>query len=135
LVLINLVYSNKQSEENKISYGDSMNILCLLVYVSAAVIMDLQSYKVSNRLIIAGLLTGCILQMMKGGWSGLVFCMSGVLLPLIILWPVFLLHILGAGDVKLFSVIGSMMGPRFVLTSMLYKVDEVRTIRERRKHK
>ncbi|NLG03857.1 MAG: hypothetical protein GX567_08545 [Clostridia bacterium] len=112
-----------------------MNILCLLVYVSAAVIMDLQSYKVSNRLIIAGLLTGCILQMMKGGWSGLVFCMSGVLLPLIILWPVFLLHILGAGDVKLFSVIGSMMGPRFVLTSMLYKVDEVRTIRERRKHK
>ena len=49
------------------------------------------------------------------GEEGLISSLSGAAIPIICLWFVYKLKILGAGDVKLFSVIGAYMGPVSVL--------------------
>lgn len=46
--------------------------------------------------------------------------LSSIVLPILILFPFFLFKVLGAGDVKLFSVIGSYFGIAFVTRTILY---------------
>lgn len=99
-----------------------MEILCLLVCVVTAMMMDLVAYKISNKLIVGGLFAGCFLNVVRNGEKGFLFSVSGILLPIIILWMVYVFRIIGAGDVKLFSVIGGIMGTQFVLKCILYAI-------------
>jgi len=48
----------------------------------------------------------------------------GVLFPIIIMWPLFYIRTLGAGDIKLLAVLGSFYGykaiPSFILISLFF---------------
>lgn len=75
-----------------------------------AAVTDLRSGRISNRLICLGLIAGLILQIWESGWSGSIRFVIQVLFPVIVLFLLFLMRALGAGDIKLFSVICSCIG-------------------------
>ena len=91
---------------------------CLVCLLLLAVIMDLRSYKISNHLILTGIITGILFDVYEYGRTGIRLWLPGILLPVILLFPLFIIKVLGAGDIKLFSVIGSFYGTSYVLKSI-----------------
>ena len=77
----------------------------LQAILTVAVISDCRSDKIPNVLIIAGLGSGMIWRIGICGdtWYQVAL---GIGCPVVIFFLLFLMHALGAGDIKLFSVIG-----------------------------
>lgn len=92
---------------------------CLVCLLLLAVRMDLKSYKISNYLILCGLVPGILFNFLKYGWTGISLWFPGILLPVLLLFPLFLIKALGAGDIKLFSLIGSFYGTSYVFKSIV----------------
>ena len=80
-----------------------MLLLCLLVL---AAVEDVRSGKVSNRLIATGLMTGVFVQIYERRVCGVYYFLGNISIPVILLYLLFQMRVLGAGDIKLFSVIG-----------------------------
>jgi len=93
--------------------------LVLLLVVVSAVIMDFSTGKVSNYLIIVGLIMGFFLQILSGGKEQIIYSLAGAVVPLVVLMLVFLIGGIGAGDIKLFSVIGLFLGAKGVFTCIV----------------
>ncbi|MBO5198906.1 MAG: prepilin peptidase [Lachnospiraceae bacterium] len=87
----------------------------LFVFLVSAAVCDLRKRRIPNRLCLCGLITGLVLQTVFGGGSGALSGAAGMLVPAVILFPLFALGALGAGDIKLFAVVGSFFGSAFVL--------------------
>lgn len=89
----------------------------ILPVLIAAVIMDFKSFKISNRLILAGLGLGLLLHLpytVEGFFSVL----WNISFPVISLYLFYLVGALGAGDVKLFSVIGAFVNFKTLVMSI-----------------
>lgn len=82
-------------------------LLFHLLIVAAA--QDIQSGKVSNRLIVTGLVIGIVFQVMEYGAWGIPYFLGNISFPVILLYLLFQMRVLGAGDIKLFSMIGSIL--------------------------
>lgn len=82
-------------------------MLLTLLLLSTAVWMDIRSWRISNRLIISGLVLGFLVQIWEYGIRGMGIFIRNVSIPVILLYLLFLMRVLGAGDIKLFSVISS----------------------------
>ncbi len=72
--------------------------------------MDVQTNKISNRLIGAGLFLGFIRNLFEYGWEGSICFLIQISLPVLVFYLLFLMRVLGAGDIKLFSVISCCIG-------------------------
>lgn len=83
---------------------------CLLIITLLAVFHDLKSYKIKNYIIIIGITTGLSFNFIEVGFQGMYYYLFAIILPVIVLFPLFLIKGLGAGDIKLFSVVGSFLG-------------------------
>lgn len=81
-----------------------------LTLLSLAAATDIQCYYISNRLIISGLLFGCFFQVSEWGMKGIGVFLINVSIPVILFYLLFLIRALGAGDIKLFSMIGGIWG-------------------------
>lgn len=92
--------------------------LCIFLLFLAAVKEDLKSYKIPNRLIVAGLVVSLVSN--DQGWTSIFGWIQGILLPVIFLFPLFIIRALGAGDIKLYSVIGGFYGIAFCIQSILF---------------
>lgn len=99
-----------------------IKMLLLVILLIVAVIMDFYSFKIKNSLILLGLVLGTILRICDMGWTSILDGLLGMVVPVMILLPFFLFKVLGAGDIKLFAVIGMFYGTNFVLNSMLYSL-------------
>ena len=106
-----------------------MPAYCLLSVITAflAMITDLASSRIPNVLMAVCLLSGIgerIFRLLCGRdpWEACTFpeMITGFFLPVVILSLPFMLKGLGAGDVKLFCVLGSLMGSRRILACMEY---------------
>ncbi len=82
-------------------------ILCGAV-IAAANYSDIKSYKIKNRLVLAALSTGLLLTAVFDRENFLLY-LGGAALPLI-LFPLFVAGMLGAGDIKLLCGLGSLLG-------------------------
>lgn len=82
----------------------SASLLYLIVIAAAA--QDLAHMKISNRLILFGLIIALICRILQGGLRVVLPCLGNIIFPVVILYVLYLAGILGAGDIKLFSVIG-----------------------------
>lgn len=81
--------------------------------------MDLYWGRISNQLIILGFITGLFYQFMKQGVStGIIAVLAGAGIGMILLYPLFLVRGIGAGDVKLFMVAGCFLDPKNLIFSM-----------------
>lgn len=81
--------------------------------------MDFTTGKVSNKLIIVGLLIGFSLQIIRGGKENIGYFLIGALVPVLLLIVVFMIGGIGAGDIKLFSVVGMFLGPQGVFSCII----------------
>ncbi len=91
-----------------------MNIYILTGILSMAAVWDLFYAKVPNVLIAAGYMTALFHVIMQGG-SNLPDCFFGMMLPYLTGFVFFAIGSLGAGDLKLWSVVGAFLGVRAVL--------------------
>ena len=96
-----------------------IQVLSLLFIVQAAVLCDLDRGKIPNALILAGLGMGFIYQSVLNGAAGAVLFLGGIFLPVLVFGPLYYFRMIGAGDIKLMSVIGAFMGPADCLSCML----------------
>ncbi len=105
-------------------YGSlkAIQILSLLLVVQAAVLCDLDRGRIPNALILAGLGTGFIYQAVSGGFMGTALFLGGILLPVVLFWPLYYFRMIGAGDIKLMSVVGAFLGPGGCFSCMLRSV-------------
>lgn len=93
-----------------------LSICCLTAILTVAAYEDITDFRVSNRLIISGYLLGLLYRMINYGVvGGLTEFVKGVILPVVILYILFVFRMLGAGDIKLISVIGGFCGTGFSL--------------------
>lgn len=90
----------------------------LLFVVFIAVILDFATGKVSNYLILTGLLAGFVVQFIWGK-DKISSVLLGAIVPVAVLFIVFMIGGIGAGDVKLFAVIGVFLGVRGVFTCII----------------
>lgn len=98
--------------------GTTVRMVLTSLILLAAVRSDMLCEKISNRLIAFGLLSGigfhiCVLQ--TSVWREVIFAM---VLPVLACWVLFRIRALGAGDIKLFSVVGCLNGTETVVNTM-----------------
>lgn len=97
----------------------NIKMACLIGLLFLAVCMDIKSFKINNRLILVGISIGLAFNLYEVGWFGIIQSISGMMIPIVLLFFLFLFKVLGAGDIKLFSVIGGFFGITFVLQSIV----------------
>lgn len=74
-----------------------------------AVVMDFGNEKISNRLIVSGLFWGLAFRLLGEGSAALVHFLVNISIPVILLFLLFQMRAVGAGDIKLFSVAGGFL--------------------------
>lgn len=83
-----------------------MILLCIIL---AAVFSDIRTGKIRNRLILLGLVLGCGITFYEKGISDMPFWFIQITIPVILFFMAFRIGGLGAGDIKLFSVIAGFL--------------------------
>lgn len=77
----------------------------LLVILFGAAALDLYKGKISNYLIVAGILAGLVRLWYLEGIREIFLHIPGMMLPVLLLFPLYRIGTVGAGDLKLFSLI------------------------------
>lgn len=95
-----------------------MSRLFLFAVTGTAVLWDIRKRKVPNILIAAGTGIACWFQLTEYGIVGFWRFLGGSTLPLLLLAVLFYFRMLGAGDIKLFCVIGGFLGIRDLVSCM-----------------
>lgn len=84
----------------------------IVLYIAVvAVCMDLCYQKVDNLFLFIFLILGFIYQIGMHGFCGMVHFFFGIGVPVLCLYMLFLFRMLGAGDIKVLSVLGGWIGP------------------------
>ncbi len=92
----------------------------LFAIVLVAVILDFKYMKISNRLILVGLVLALAFGLLGRGVPDVVFVLWNISFPVIALYLFYLIGALGAGDIKLFSVIGGFLNFKELVVCMLF---------------
>lgn len=90
----------------------------ILMIAGMAVLMDFLMEKVINSFICLGLAVGLGYQILIRGCAGITVFVPGILVPVLLLLPLFYFRMLGAGDIKVFSVLGGILGYPAILEVM-----------------
>ena len=69
--------------------------------------MDFKYDRIYNDLIVSGILLGLSIRILKYGWHDIFSAIAAMLLSFCILYPIYKIGALGAGDVKLLIMVGS----------------------------
>lgn len=96
----------------------SVRLWLILIIAGSAVFMDFLMEKVVNSFICLGWIIGFFYQIFNQGSEGLLIFIKGISIPFFLLLPLFYFRMLGAGDVKLFSVLGGILGGTVILKVM-----------------
>jgi prepilin peptidase CpaA len=83
----------------------------LLALVVAAAVYDILFRRIANWLVITALAVGLSLNVFLFEWAGLKTSLLGVALAFAVYFPMYLLRGMGAGDVKLMTAVGAIVGP------------------------
>ena len=88
--------------------------------VALAIGMDLKNMRISNRLILVGLGISFVQRWFCEGMAGVFTGIFLISFPVIVLYLLFLVGALGAGDIKLFSLIGGFVNLKELTACMLF---------------
>jgi prepilin peptidase CpaA len=94
-----------------LSYPPPAITAALLVTVIAAAMFDMRSRRIPNGVSVGGAIMGIGLNLfLADSASGAWFALKGLLLGFGVYFALYMLHAMGAGDVKLMAAIGSLVG-------------------------
>ena len=96
------------------------SVLTLYAIIIVAVVQDFRNMRISNRLIIVGFIASLAFGIILGGMPRVVQILLNISFPVIRLYLLYLLGVLGAGDIKLFSVIGGFTNFKTLTDCMLF---------------
>lgn len=99
-----------------------MSILsaCVVIAIlNIAMIMDIFTGKIRNCFILIGFCSAISCQIFEHRMSGIANFAFGAGVAVLILFSLFALGFLGAGDVKLFAVVGGFLGARGVILCIM----------------
>lgn len=82
--------------------------IAVFIFAVAINISDIKSFKIKNKSVLIMLIVGLVLNIIDGNIKGALF---GMIIPLV-LFPLYALRMLGAGDVKALCAIGAAIGFR-----------------------
>ncbi|QYJ96293.1 A24 family peptidase [Shewanella alkalitolerans] len=99
-----------------------LQVTLAAIFFIMAIITDLRSQRIPNALSLAAILCGFVINGYYAHLDGLLLASFGFALAFIILFPIFIVRVLGAGDIKLMMGIGALMGPELLAWSLLYGV-------------
>ncbi|MFY9570661.1 MAG: A24 family peptidase [Blastocatellia bacterium] len=93
-----------------------MPTVLILLSATTAGILDFRWQRIPNWLVLATLATSLTWHTAVNGLNGLWMSVAGLLLGTAILFPLFVVRGMGAGDVKLFGALGAAVTFKNVLT-------------------
>jgi len=93
-------------------------LLALTIALTAGTI-DLRTRRIPNWLTVSGALLGIGMHMYQSSIAGTIVALQGMVLALIVLFPMVLLRAMGAGDWKLMASLGAILGPWMMLFVLL----------------
>ncbi|MEJ8306750.1 A24 family peptidase [Saccharibacillus sacchari] len=91
-------------------------------FLAVAFMSDVRTRKIPNWLNLTFVSTGLIYQGAVHGLDGLLFAAKGCAIGFVVLFALYLLGAVGAGDVKLFAGIGAWTGTLFAAQTLLYSI-------------
>src|SRR4030095_11092646 len=97
-----------------------MAYLFLLVPLAAIIIYyDVRFRRIPNAFVLPTLTSGLTIHTVLGGTAGLLTSLSGFALAFGLMFALHIFGAMGAGDVKLFAAIGSVIGSQLVLPTFV----------------
>ena len=84
--------------------------IILLLLLSLTVISDIKTSKIKNLHVLVAALSGAIINTYSYGMEGFKASIAGLAIPVILLGIFFYMGLLGAGDIKLYSAVGALLG-------------------------
>lgn len=94
----------------------------LFFFLVLAVILDLRTYRIPNVLTMAGMAVGVIYQLYRAGPPGMFGAVKDLIGSILILFPLYIIRCLGAGDIKLLSVVTAVLGWKQGMTISIYSL-------------
>ena len=94
----------------------------LFFFLVLAVILDLGTYRIPNALTAAGMAAGLIYHLYRAGPPGMLLALKDLILIIMIFFPIYQIKGLGAGDIKLLSVISMFLGWKRGLVISIYSL-------------
>ena len=95
-------------------------MIVLLLILLAAVYTDYRQGRIPNWMIIFGFISGLVIRFLHGGFSTGLDGILGAVFLAAVFYPVFKIGGLGGGDIKLFAVVGSYLGIKGGITSLIF---------------
>lgn len=92
----------------------------LLLFLFTAVLEDFRSRKIPNWWILFGFSVGMLSLLEEKTNSSYVYYVTGCLLPFFLLFLFYGIRVLGAGDIKLFMVVGLFLGRKEIFYVILW---------------
>ncbi|MDF2667763.1 MAG: peptidase a24a prepilin type iv [Paenibacillus sp.] len=101
-----------------------LGYMALSLLLAVAFIQDVRQAKIANSLTIPAMLTGLVMAAMGvgGGTASFWDSAAGLLLGFALMFGLYMIGAVGAGDVKLFGAIGALTGAQFVVYSMMNSI-------------
>lgn len=100
----------------------SLFIVIIALLVPLAIIItyyDVRYRRIPNAFVLATLFSGLIINTIYGGLSGTLMSLGGSAIAFMLMFILHIFGAMGAGDVKLFAAVGSLMGTQLVLPTFL----------------
>lgn len=89
--------------------------IVLLGIAGTAMMSDLYTGKITNRMLALGFFFSLLTRFLMNGADGIVSCLTGTLIVVVPAFALWCLNAVGAGDAKLFAVIGGLKGAGFCI--------------------
>lgn len=104
--------------------GESMsltliNILLLAILAVLIAYHDMRYRRIPNAFVLATLMSGVLVNATFGGLAGALTSLKGCALAFVLMFMLHIFGAMGAGDVKLFAAIGSVIGASLVFPTFL----------------
>lgn len=94
--------------------------IILAVLMMIACWQDFHDYRINNKLILVGAISGVALNTYLSAEAGFLDSLIGFSFGLLLLLPFYLIRIMGAGDVKLLAMVGTFVGQSDISWVFLY---------------
>ena len=102
--------------------SSSLFIVIIALLIPLAIIItyyDVRYRRIPNAFVLATLASGLIVNTIYGGLTGTLASLGGCAVAFILMFILHIFGAMGAGDVKLFAAVGSLIGTQFVLPTFL----------------